>query len=79
MCAKGVAGAAGDAEAARAREGGLVGGVSGVEAALSTALNARVRGGVAIFAYSLSLGMSLVLHWSDAVADAWLGGTELIW
>ena len=47
--------------------------------ALSTALNARVRGGVAIFAHSLSLGMSLVLHWSDAVADAWLGGTELIW
>ena len=38
-----------------------------------------VRGGVAIFAHSLSLGMSLVLHWSDAVADAWLGGTELIW
>ena len=63
----------------RAREGGLVGGVSGIEAALSTALNACVRGGVAIFAYSLSLGMSLVLHWSDAVADAWLGGTELIW
>ena len=40
-----------------------------------------VRGGVAIFAYSLSLGLSvsLVLHRSDAVTDAWLGGTELIW
>ena len=50
---RGVAGAAGDAEGEGGWCGRRHGGVSGIEAALSTALNARVRGGVAIFAHSL--------------------------
>ena len=50
------------------------------DVALSTHVCAAVCR-LAIFAYSLSLGLSvsLVLHRSDAVADAWLGSTELIW
>ena len=33
----------------------------------------RGGGGGGIFAHSVSLGLSLVLHRSDAVTDAWLG------
>ena len=62
---------------ARAREGGLVGGVSGIEAALSTALNCtHVCAAVwrQSFLLAVAQDMSLVLHWSDAVADACMAG-----